>query len=130
MQGDIHSFLGLRLSQLQPIRLCASWDPAKKAVSMLLSSLGDAEGWLSLPPDVKIIAFSSTEAQEERTSRSEGIGWEKTVLFEEGSMAAPTNGRSYKTMEKQAKELRGKIEEVERLLKGVTDTAYVLPTDS
>ena len=43
-------------------------------------------------------------------------------------MAALMNARSYKTMGKQAKELRGKVEEVERVLKGVTDTAYVLPT--
>lgn len=33
--------------------------------------------------------------------------------------------RPWKT---QAKELRGKIEEAERVLKGVMDTAYVLPT--
>ena len=128
MGADIHSYRGLRLSQLQPICLCANWDPTKKAVSMLLSSLGGAEGWLGLPPDVRIMAVSGTEAQGEQTSRLEGIGGEKTVLFEEGSMAALMNGRLYKTMEKQAKELRGKIEEVERLLRGVTDTAYVLPS--
>lgn len=128
--ADIHSYRGLRLSQLQPICLCANWDPTKKAVSMLLSSLGGAEGWLGLPPDVRIRAISGTKAQGEQTSRSKGIDGEKTVLFEEGSMAALMNGRLYKTMEKQAKELRGKIEEVERLLKAVTDTAYVLPTPS
>ena len=128
MGADIHSYRGLRLSQLQPICLCASWDPTKKAVSMLLTSLGGAEGWLGLPPDVRIMAISGTKAQGEQTSRLEGIGGKKTVLFEEGSMAALMNGRLYKTMEKQAKELRGKIEEIERLLKGVTDTAYVLPT--
>ena len=128
MGADIHSYRGLRLSQLQPICLCASWDPTKKAVSMLLGSLSSAEGWLGLPPDVRIMAISGTEAQGEQTLRLEGIGGEKTVLSEEGSMAALMNGRLYKTMEKQAKELRGKIEEVERLLKGVTDTAYVLAT--
>lgn len=128
MGADIHSYRGLRLSQLQLICLCASWDPTKKAVSMLLTSLGGAEGWLGLPPDVRIMAISDTEAQGEQTSRLRGIGGKKTVLFEEGAMAALMNGRLYKTMEKQAKELRGKIEEVERLLKGVTDTAYVLPT--
>ena len=128
MGADIHSYRGLRLSQLQPICLCASWDPTKKAVSMLLSSLGGAEGWLGLPPDVRVMAVSGTEAQGEQTSRLEGNGGEKTVLFEECSMAALMNGRLYKTMEKQAKELRGKIEEVEGLLRGVTDTAHVLPT--
>lgn len=50
------------------------------------------------------------------------------MLFEEDSMAALMNGRLYKTMGKQAKELHGKIQEVERLLKGVIDTAYVVPT--
>ena len=128
MGADIHSYRGLRLSELQPICLCANWDPTKKAVSMLLSSLGGAEGWLGLPPDVRIRAISGTEAQGEQTSRPKGIDGEKTVLFEEGSMAALMNGRLYKTIEKQAKELRGKIEKVERLLKGVTDTAYVVPT--
>ena len=128
MGADIHSYRGLRLSQLQPICLCAGWDPTKKAVSMLLSSLGGAEGWLGLPPDVRIMAIPGAEAQGEQTSRLKGIGGEKTVLFEEGSMATLTNGHLYKTVGKQAKELRGKIEEVEELLKGVTDIAYVLRT--
>ena len=126
--ADIHSYRGLRLSQLQPICLCANWDPTKKAVSMLLSSLGGAERWLGLPAEVTIRTIPGTGAPGERTSRSKGIGGQKTVLFEEGSMAALMNGRLYKTMEKQAKELRGKIGEVERLLKAVTDTTYVIPT--
>lgn len=129
-EADIHSYRGLRLSQLQPICLCAGWDPTKKAVSMLLSSLGGAEGWLGLPPDVRIMAISGEEAQDEQTTRLKGIGGEKTMLFEEGSMAALTNGRLYKTIRKQAKELRGKIMEVEELLKGATDMAYVLRTPS
>ncbi|KAK3175903.1 hypothetical protein OEA41_007225 [Lepraria neglecta] len=128
MGADIHSYRGLRLSQLQPICLCAGWDPTKKAVSMLLSSLGGAEGWLGLPPDVRIMAIPGAEAQGEQTPRLKGIGGEKTVLFEEGSMATLTNGHLYKTVGKQAKELRRKIEEVEELLKGVTDIAYVLRT--
>ena len=128
MDADIHSYRGLRLSQLQPICLCAGWDPAKKAVSMLLSSLGAAEGWLGLPPDVRIMAISGAKAQGEQASRLKGSGGEKTMLSEEGSMAALTNGRLYKTVGKQAKELRGKIEEVEELLKGVTDIAYVIRT--
>ncbi|KAL8790925.1 MAG: hypothetical protein Q9213_000350 [Squamulea squamosa] len=115
--ADIHSYRGLRLSQLQPICLCAAWNPTKKAVSMLLSSLVGAEGWLNLPPDVKIIAVPGAETQGEQTTRLKGVGGEKTVLFEESSMAALTNGRLYKTVRQQAKELREKIEEVEELLK-------------
>ena len=111
---------------MQAIRLCASWNPTK--VVMLLSSLGGAGRWPGLPLAVKIIAISSIEAQRERTSRLEGIDGEKTVLLEEGSMAALMKGSLYKTIGKQAKGLRGKIEEVERLLKTVTDTAYVSPT--
>lgn len=128
MGSDIHSYRGLRLSQLQPICLCAGWDPTRKAVSMLLSSLGGAERWLGLPPDVRIMAISGAEAQREQTSKLKGIGGEKRVLFEEGPMAALTNGPLYKTVGMQAKELRRKIEEVEELLKGVTDVAYVLRT--
>lgn len=71
----------------------------KKAVSLLLSLLGGAEGWLGLPPDVMIMAISGPEAQGEQTSRLQGIGGEKTVIFEEGSMAALMNGSLYKTME-------------------------------
>lgn len=121
MGADINSYRGLRLSQLQPICLCARWDPTKKAVSMLLSSLGGAEGWLGLPPEVRAIAISRVEAQEDQTSRLTGKGERRAVLFEEGLMAALTNGRLYKTIRKQAKELRGRIEEVEELLKGVTE---------
>lgn len=128
MGADIHSYRGLRLSQLQPICLCSGWDPTKKAVSMLLSSLGGAEGWLGLPPDARIIAFSDAEAQGEQKARLKRAGGEKMMLFEEGSMAALTNGRLFKTLRKQAKELRERIEEVEELLKGPTDIAHVLLT--
>lgn len=128
--ADVHSYRGLRLSQLQPICLCAGWDPTKKAVSMLLSSLNSAEGWLGLPPDIRIMASSDAEAKGEQTPGLKGIGREKTALFEEGSMAALTNGRLYKTVRKQAKELRGKIEEVEELLKDLTDTPYVVRTST
>ena len=48
------------------------------------------------------------------------------MLFNAGSMAALTNGHLHNTVRKQAKELRGKIEELKDLLKGVTDSAYVL----
>lgn len=126
MGADIRSYRGLRLSQLQPICLCTGWDPTKKAVSMLLSSLGSAEEWLGLPPDVRIMAVSATKAPGEQTSRFKGSGGETMVLFEEGSMASLTNGHLYKTVGKQAKELRRKIEDVQELLQGVTDIAYVV----
>lgn len=124
--ADIHSYRGLRLSQMQPICLCTGWDPTKKAVSMLLSSLGSAEEWLGLPPDVRIMAVPATKAPGEQTWRFKGTGGEKMVLFEEDSMAALTNGHLYKTVGKQAKELRRKIEDVEELLQGVTDIDYVV----
>lgn len=121
---DDHSYRGLRLSQLQPICLCAGWDPTKKAVSMLLSSLGGAEGWLGLPSDVRIIAVNGADGQGEQTPTRQGVCGEKTVLFEEGSMAILTNGRLYKTMRRQAKDLRTHIEEVEELLKWTTDVMH------
>lgn len=93
---------------------------------MLLSSLGSAEEWLGLPPDVRIMAVSATKAPGEQTSRFKGSGGETMVLFEEGSMASLTNGHLYKTVGKQAKELRRKIEDVQELLQGVTDIAYVV----
>ncbi|OCK74288.1 hypothetical protein K432DRAFT_272189, partial [Lepidopterella palustris CBS 459.81] len=111
IEADIHLYRGLRLRQLQSICICAGRDPAEKAVSMLLSSPGGSEGILGLPLDVRIVAISGAEAQGEQMSRLKGIGGEKTVLFEEGSMAVLTNDRLYKTMRKQAKQLRGKIEE-------------------
>lgn len=119
--ADVQSYRGLRLSQLQPICLCAGWDPTKKAVSMLLSSLGGAEGWLRLPSDVRIIAVNGADGQEEQTTTWQGVCREKTVLFEEGSMATLTNGRLHKTVRKQAKDLRTQVEEVEELLKGTPD---------
>ena len=94
---------------------------------MLLSSLGGAEGWLGLRPDIRIMAIPGTEAQGKQTSRLKRVGGTKTVLFEEGTMAALTNGRLYKSMRKQAKVLRGNIEEGEGLLNRVTDIAYVPP---
>lgn len=123
--AEIDSYRGLRLSELQPICLCTSWDPTKKAVSMLLSSLGGAEGLLDLPTDVRIIPLPGGDNQGDQTSRSKGIGKGKPVLFEEGSMAALTNGHLYKTVRKQAKGLRETIEEVEELLKAMTSTGYL-----
>ena len=125
---DIHSYRGLRLSQLQPICICTGWDPIRKAVSMLLKSIGGAEEWLGLPPEVRVMALSDTRSQKEQTSRFTGNGGEKTTIFEEGSRAALTNGHLYKTIKKQAKELRGKIEEVEELLQGVTDFSHAVRT--
>ena len=126
--AGIHSYRGLQLRQLEPICLCTGWDPTKKAVSMLLSSLGGAEEYLGLPPAVRITAASDAKAQGKKMSRLRGIGGKKTVLFDEGPMAALTTGHLYKTVGKQAKELRGRIEEVNELLKGMPDIAYVVQT--
>ncbi|KAL8818575.1 MAG: hypothetical protein Q9223_002818 [Gallowayella weberi] len=122
---DIDSYRGLRLRELQPVCICTGWDPTKKAVSMLLSSLGGAEGWLDLPSDVRIVANSGGEKQGEKVSKCKGIGGEKTLMFEEGSMAALTNGHLYTTIRKQAKALREKVEKVEELLKEVTELDYI-----
>ena len=126
--AGIHSYRGLQLRQLEPICICTGWDPTKKAVAMLLSSLGGAEEYLGLPPAVRIMAVSGAKAQEKKMSRFKGIGEEKTVLFGDGPMAALTTGHLYKTVGKQAKELRGRIEEVNELLKTMPDTAYVVRT--
>ncbi|KAL8660729.1 MAG: hypothetical protein Q9202_006279 [Teloschistes flavicans] len=116
--ADINIYCGL---------LCVygDWDPTKKAVSMLLSSLGGAEGELDLLLDVRIVKVADEDKQGESTSRSRGTGGDKTVLFEEGLMATLTNGHLNKTVRKQAKSLREKIEEVEELLKEATDLDYM-----
>ena len=126
--AGIHSYRGLQLRQLEPICLCTGWDPTKKAVSMLLSSLGGAEEYLGLPLAIRIMSASGAKAQGKKMSKFRGAGGVKTVLFEEGPMAALTTGHLYKTVGKQAKELRGRIEEVNELLKGMPDIAYVVRT--
>jgi hypothetical protein len=121
---DMHAYRGLRLGQLQPTCMCAGREPAtraKNAVSMLLGSLGSAEGALGLPPDVRVVAIPRAEAQGKGAASPKGGGEERRVLFEEGLMVGLTNGRLYKTVREQARELRGKVDEVDDLLKGLLE---------
>jgi hypothetical protein len=122
--ADMHAYRGLCLGQLQPMCMCAGREPAtraKKAVSMLLGSLAGAEGALGLPPDVRVTAVPLAEAQGEGSASPKSGGGERMVLFEEGLMVGLTNGRLYKTVREQARELRGKVEEVDDLLKGLLE---------
>ncbi|KAE8389871.1 hypothetical protein BDV23DRAFT_183949 [Aspergillus alliaceus] len=110
--ADMHAYRGLRLGQLQPMCVCTGWEPAmriKKAVSMLLDSLGNAERALVLPPTVGVL----------HTPGAQGITGDKMPLFEEGVMAGLTNGRLQKKLREQERELRGKVEEVDDLLDGL-----------
>jgi hypothetical protein len=113
---DVHAYRGLRLGQLQQTCICVGCKAAtrtKKAVSMLLDSLGSVEGALGLPPDVRVISETSTEGcmTPNRNRR------DRTLLLDEGLMAGLTNGRLHKTVREQVRELRATIEEVEDLLK-------------
>jgi hypothetical protein len=65
---DINLYRGLKLLQLHPICLCSSWDPMKKAVSVLLGTLRSAEGLLGLPLDLRIVDPSGIEGQILKTS--------------------------------------------------------------
>jgi hypothetical protein len=115
MEG-VHAYRGLRLGQLQQTCICVGCKAAtrtKKAVSMLLDSLGSVEGALGLPPDVRVIDETSTEGcmTPNRNRR------DRTLLLDEGLMAGLTHGRLHKTVREQVRELRATIEEVEDLLK-------------
>ncbi|RDW63792.1 hypothetical protein BP6252_11337 [Coleophoma cylindrospora] len=118
-KADVQAFRGLRFSQLRPICLCASWDPAKKAISMLLGSLADAEGVLGLPLDVRVVTPLRAEGYGEGPMSPKENAGEIPVLLEEGLMVALTNGRLYKTVKEQASELRGKVKQVGDLLEGI-----------
>ncbi|RDW59234.1 hypothetical protein BP5796_12158 [Coleophoma crateriformis] len=119
-KADVQAFRGLRFSQLRPICLCASWDPAKKAMSMLLGSLADAEGVLGLPPDVRVVTPLRPEVYGDGPMSPKENGDELPGLLEGGLMVALTNGRLYKTVKEQASELREKVKMVGDLLDGIT----------
>ena len=120
--ADIRSYRGLQLGQLQTICLCASWNPTKKAVTMLLKALAGAERRLDLPPSIRIVAAPDTEEPDGPASGKDDR--EKSALFKESCNAALMNGRLYKTIKEQARELRSIIFQVEELLKGGTDMAF------
>jgi hypothetical protein len=110
--SDIHLYRGLRLSQLQSLCICSAWNPAKKAVAMLVKSLCNTEDLLGLPPSLRTVA--PTEARMHIKSKSETGN---TTLFGDSATAMPTNNHLYKTIVAQAKQLRDQIEGAERLLK-------------
>lgn len=114
--ADIHLYRGLKLCQLQPICLCSSWDPVKKAVSMLLDTLRSAEGLLGLPADLRIVDPLGTEGQIKQTWATDTKSTEKTALAEEDSADLLDHGSLYKTVKKQAMQLRGKIKAAHNLL--------------
>ncbi|PWI64750.1 hypothetical protein PCL_08615 [Purpureocillium lilacinum] len=121
--SDINSYRGLRLGQLQPLSMHAGRalaTRARKAVSMLLDSLGGSEGMLGLSSDVRIINSSRPDSLGEGSVGQLGmLTSEKTILFKEGVILDATNGRLYKTIRRQAVELQGKVEEVDDLLRGL-----------
>ncbi|KAL2861156.1 Zn(II)2Cys6 transcription factor domain-containing protein [Aspergillus lucknowensis] len=118
LMEDIHSYRGLRLSQLQHTCLCGGCEAAtrtKKAVSMLLDALGSVEAALGLPPDGRVIAEASKDGfmVPDRSRR------DRTLLLDEGLVTGLINGRLHKTVREQVRELRASIEEVEDLLNGI-----------
>jgi hypothetical protein len=114
--ADIHIYRGLKLRQLQPICLCSSWDPVKKAVSMLLDTLRSAEGLLGLPVDLRVVDPPGTEGDIEQTLAADTKGTEKIASVEEDSVDLLAHGSLYKTVKKQAEQLRGKIKAAYKLL--------------
>lgn len=111
--SDIHLYRGLRLSQLQSLCLCSNWNPARKAVTMLLKSLRDTEGFLALPPNLRAVASDNVDKHEQSIPSTA----ENVSLFGESSMAMPTNDYLYRTMESQATRLKDQIERAESLLR-------------
>jgi len=108
--ADMHSYRGLRLNQLRSMCLCASWDPMRKAVSMLIASLKGAEGALSLSPDLRVITSVQLEGTGRPSSRaSRGI-------FEEDMSYSLNDGRLYPHVREQARKLRKRVKEVQELL--------------
>ncbi|KAF2274185.1 uncharacterized protein EI97DRAFT_444200 [Westerdykella ornata] len=93
--------------------LCSGWNPAKKAVTMLLKSLRDTEAFLALPQNLRAVAATETDLHIELVPKAT----ENLSLFGDSSMAMPTNDYLYKAMESQAKRLRDQIERAEALLK-------------
>ncbi|KAF3484358.1 uncharacterized protein GIQ15_03682 [Arthroderma uncinatum] len=120
---DMHAYRGLRLGQIQPICACAGRESAtrvKKAVSMLLGSLGGAEEMLGLPSDVRVTASIQVEAHAGKGMSSlSGHCDERIAQPEDGLLVGLTNSRLRETVREQAGELRGKVDEVDDILKGL-----------
>ncbi|RYP81266.1 hypothetical protein DL770_005944 [Monosporascus sp. CRB-9-2] len=122
--ADVQAYRGRRLGDLQPTCLWETWNlaaRAKKAVSMMLDSLGRAEGLLNLPPDLSLMAIRQAESQAQGMEGSKRCGEEATVLFTGEMMATLSNGQLHNRVKEQASELRVKVKEVERLLLRLLD---------
>ncbi|KAM5430124.1 hypothetical protein McanMca71_007989 [Microsporum canis] len=118
---DMHAYRGLRLGQIQPICACAGKESAtrvRKAVSMLLGSLSGAERMLGLPPDVRVMA--NAHAGKVVSTLAEQ-GDERMMVLEDGLLIGLANSRLHKVVKEQARELRGKVDDVYEVLKGLLD---------
>ncbi|KAJ5090319.1 hypothetical protein N7532_009003 [Penicillium argentinense] len=116
IEYNMDAYRGLRLGQLQSISV--GWEPAmriRKAMSMLLNSLGNSERALGLPATVRT-ALHTEKSQED----ADGSATESVPLFEEGGVLAPLmNGRLQKKLREQERNLRAKVEDVDDLLDGL-----------
>jgi hypothetical protein len=86
---------------------------------MLLGSLAGAESVLGLPSDVRAVDSSWMDGSREPMTNPSSGREENIMLFKEGLVASLTNGRLYKSVRGQTRELRAKVEEVDELLKGL-----------
>ncbi|EFQ96788.1 hypothetical protein MGYG_08713 [Nannizzia gypsea CBS 118893] len=121
---DMHAYRGLRLGQIQPICACAGRESAtrvKKAVSMLLASLGGAEGVLGLPPDVRVIPDVRADTHTGRGISTSPEQGDEMMVLEDGLLVELTNSRLHKVVGEQARELREKVDEVYDVLKGLLE---------
>ncbi|OTA85827.1 hypothetical protein M434DRAFT_35983 [Hypoxylon sp. CO27-5] len=120
LMGDMHAYRGLSLDQLRPVCICGGWDPEKKVVSMLLNSLGGAEGLLGLPPDARVVAqgeHGQGEGSGSSTSPKEDRGEERTTALSGQRLVLElSHGHLYKNMKEQAQSVREKVAEVSQLL--------------
>ncbi|CAG8297047.1 unnamed protein product [Penicillium olsonii] len=114
MENKMDAYRGLRLGQLQSVSV--GWEPAmriRKAMVILLDSLGNAEKALGLPATVRS-ALHTERPQGDNTPATESIHYE-----EEGVLAPLLNGRLQKKLREHERTLRGKVEDVNDLLDGL-----------
>lgn len=116
MENNMDAYRGLRLGQLQSISV--GWEPAmriRKAMSMLLNSLGNTEKALGLPATVRTALHTENFQEDTDTPATESI-----PLFEEGGVLAPLiNGRLQKKLREHERNLRAKVEDVDDLVDGL-----------
>lgn len=116
MENKMDAYRGLRLGQLQSISV--GWEPAmriRKAMAMLLDSLGNTEKALGLPATGRNAWHTSVCQENTDTPATESI-----PLFEEGGVLAPVlNGRLQKKLREHERNLRAKVEDVNSLLDGL-----------